>query len=213
MARRSDHSREQLYDLALDAAEAIVEADGLRALTARNIAEAIGYSPGTLYNLFANLDEMILHLKGRTLERLHDRLAVTVLSGDAEADIKRLLDGYLDFLKVHPHLWRVMFEHALPDSVSLPDWYTRKVEAVLALVETALAPLFDEADADVRDDRCADAARILWAGLHGICSLAEAGKLQVVSNRPLRQMAEGLVENFVAGLRVTAQAALRDAAL
>ena len=75
MARRADHSREELCEIAMQAAERIVETDGLRALTARNVADAIGYSPGTLYNLFANLDELILQLNGRTLDALHDRLA------------------------------------------------------------------------------------------------------------------------------------------
>ena len=47
MARRSDHSREELYDLALSAAREIAEAEGLRGLTARRIAEKIGYTPGS----------------------------------------------------------------------------------------------------------------------------------------------------------------------
>ena len=43
MARRTDHSREELYENALAAAQNIVETDGFRALTARNVADAIGY--------------------------------------------------------------------------------------------------------------------------------------------------------------------------
>lgn len=198
MARRADHSREELYENALAAAQHIVETDGFRALTARSVADAIGYSPGTLYNLFANLDDMIVHLNGRTLDALHDRLADGSVAEQTEARLGQLLDGYLGFLTDYPRLWNVLFEYVLPDGQTPPEWYARKVERVLGLLEAALAPLFDTSEIDARNN----AARTLWAGLHGICSLSSSGKLQVVSSQSVRVMAEGLVKNYIAGLRV-----------
>ena len=50
-------------------------------LTARKVAQAIGYAPGTLYNLFRNRDEMILHLNGRTLDRLCRDRTVSEMAG------------------------------------------------------------------------------------------------------------------------------------
>ena len=47
MARRSDHSREELYDLALSAAREIAEAEGLRGLTARRVSNFLRNSPGS----------------------------------------------------------------------------------------------------------------------------------------------------------------------
>lgn len=198
MARRADHSREELYENALQAAQRIVETDGFRALTARNVADAIGYSPGTLYNIFANLDDLITHLNGRTLDALHDRLNRDGVNDSPEKRLATLLDGYLGFLADHPNLWNVLFEYALPEGQVPPEWYARKVEKVLGLLEEALAPLFGTEDSEAK----AAAARTLWAGLHGICSLSSSGKLQIVSSQSVRAMAEGLVENYVAGLRV-----------
>ena len=57
MARRSDHSREELYELALEKAGEIAEKEGLRGLTARGVAREIGYTIGTLYNIFEDLDD------------------------------------------------------------------------------------------------------------------------------------------------------------
>ena len=198
LARRTDHSREELYENALAAAQNIVETDGFRSLTARNVADAIGYSPGTLYNLFANLDEMILHLNGRTLDALHDQLDGGAIPETTEARLAQLLGGYLGFLAENPRLWNMLFEYSLPEGQTPPEWYGRKVERVLGLLGDALAPLFDAN----QDDARSDAARTLWAGLHGICSLSGSGKLQVVSSQSVRTMAEGLVANYVAGLRV-----------
>jgi AcrR family transcriptional regulator len=197
MARRSDHTRDELYDLAMEAARATVEADGFRALTARTVAEAIGYSPGTLYNVFENLDDMIVHLNGRTLEALHDRLSAAARSGDPAADLMALLDGYLGYLGDHPNLWSLLFDYTLPEGRDLPDWYVRRVGRVMGLVEEALAPLFGAGESEARGN----AARTIWAGLHGICSLADTGKLRVVATQPVREMAETLLTHFVTGLR------------
>lgn len=201
MGRRSDHTRDEQYEMALETARRIVEADGFRALTARNVADAMGYSPGTLYNLFENLDDLVVHLNGRTLDDLHDRLSATPKTGVPETDMKRLAGDYVQFLEENPQLWNVLFEHKLPEGQGLPDWYDLKVDKVLGQVEEALAPLFAPEDVAARRH----VTSVLWASLHGICSLSEAGKLEVVTPRPVRAMIETLVINFVAGLRLASR--------
>ena len=84
MARRSDHSREELREMTLTAAENIVVEQGYEGLSARKVATAIGYTVGTLYLVFENLDDLILHINARTLDRLHARMTKSQAnSGDA----------------------------------------------------------------------------------------------------------------------------------
>ncbi len=201
MARRADHSREELYELALATAEEIVETDGFRGLTARNVADAIGYSPGTLYNVFTNLDDLIIHLNGRTLDRLYDLVIREKLTGKAQRDVKTLLHVYLKFLEHHRALWELMMEFRLPGGQDLPRWYMKKVEKVLSVLEQALAPLFPKNN----KQKAQETARILWASLHGICSLATTGKLMVVTNQSMEAMANALVSNYLAGLKASAR--------
>ena len=87
MGRRSDHSRDELYVMALDAAESIVREDGFPALTARKVAARIGYTAGTLYNIFRNQDDLIIHLNARTLGRLDAEMRQIGLSGNPRTDI------------------------------------------------------------------------------------------------------------------------------
>ena len=197
MGRRSDHSREELYELALATARRIVEKDGLTGLTARKVAGAMGYAPGTLYNLFGNLDDMIVHLNARTLDDLSDRLSMTLGTGSPDEVLGKMLSGYLDFFEDHSNLWNLLFEHNISGNREIPDWYARKVSKVLGLVEKELSPLF----AEDRQGQRRDAACILWASLHGICSLYQAGKLDVLTSTSVREMAEALLSNFIAGLR------------
>ena len=72
MARRADHTREELHRMALDAAREIVDAEGLRGIKARKIMDKIGYTVGTLYQLFDDLDDLIVHMNTETLDALYE---------------------------------------------------------------------------------------------------------------------------------------------
>jgi AcrR family transcriptional regulator len=199
MARRADHSREELSELALAAARDLVAAEGLPALTARNVARAIGYSPGTLYNLFQDLDDLVMHLNGRTLDALDAILSQAPLTGRPEQDLGRLLELYLQFVRENGNLWAAIFDYNSAHGRGAPDWYLAKVAKLLALLEEALMPLFDESGRE----EAAGAARVLWASLHGICSLSQSDKLQVITDRSARELAEMLVHCLIAGLQKT----------
>ncbi len=195
MGRRSDHSREELYELALEAARKIAEEEGLRGLAARRIAREIGYTVGTLYNLFEDLDDLIIHMNGRTLDDLYEALANVQLDGEPETAMRALAEGYIEFVDDHPKVWNVLFEHRLPEPRQPPDWHHEKILRLLGLVEQALGPLFPPG----RETERHHAARVLWSSLHGICSLESAGKL--VASETVTALTDTLVTCFLAGLR------------
>ncbi len=195
MARRSDHSREELYDMALEAARQIAEKEGLRGLKARRIAREIGYTIGTLYNLFEDLDDLIIHLNGRTLDDLYQVFARVKLDGEPDAATRALAACYIQFTRSHPKLWNILFEHHLPDGRELPEWHNEKIGQLLDVVERALAPLFP-AGQEVERHHC---ARVLWSSLHGICSLE--GKDKLIKTETVEALSDSLISNYLAGLR------------
>ncbi len=173
MPPRGEHSRTELKALILEAAGTIAESDGLRGLTARAIAQAIGYSPGTLYNMFTDLDDLVVQLNTETLDALHVRLAAVVPSGVPEADVLALARAYVGFARGRPRRWNLVFEHNPADGRELSEHQRARIEDLLALVATALEPLFPPSEARQRDH----AARVLWSATQGITALAGAGKL------------------------------------
>ena len=104
MGRRSIHTAEELRELIIQAATDIVERDGLAGLSAREIAKRIGYSPGTLYNVFENLDDLLLTIEARLLDRLAERLAETDASGTPQQRVHRLTEAYVAFTQERPEL-------------------------------------------------------------------------------------------------------------
>ncbi|WP_417783777.1 TetR/AcrR family transcriptional regulator [Terasakiella pusilla] len=199
MARRYDHSRDQLLEMALDASRTLVLENGVRALTVRKVAGEMGYAVGTIYNLFANLDDLILHVNGATLDALYDTLSDVPLTADADKDVRALSAAYIDFTITHLNLWNALFEHSLPAGEDLPDWYHEKITRLLKLLETALAPIFNGQNPTELEK----AARVLWSSLHGICSLATVNKLDIVTAAPALDLTDSLITNYLLGLSQT----------
>jgi len=195
MARRSDHSREELSTLILIAARELAEAEGLRGLTARQIAAKIGYAPGTIYNVYANLDDLIMRLRGATLDELYDRLSSTMIKGKPETILINIAHQYIAYVREHPRLWNIMFEHNLPDDTEIYDWYHEKTLRLLGLAEQAIAPIFTADQVDKRLHH----VQVLWASLQGICYIQIGGKL--VRKEPAEVMAESLITKYIEGLR------------
>ena len=197
MGRRSTHTPEQLRQLILDAAQSIIESNGLAGLSAREIARRIGYSPGTIYNMFENLDDVVLHVEARVLDALDQRIHDAMSGDHTEDKVVRLAETYLAFTSERPKLWNLLFEHYMPGGADTPPWYQQKLEMLMSRVESAMAPLFAPDDHIARQR----AARVLWAGVHGITSLSTANKLSNVTTEAAAILVRDLIKNYLAGLR------------
>lgn len=200
MGRRSSHTPQQLRDLILNAAQEIIESHGLIGLSAREIARRIDYSPGTIYNMFQNLDDVVLHVEGRVLDELEARLAACGRDGEAVDSALRMASTYLNFAAERPQLWNLLFEHHLPKDAPLPTAYQQRFEALAARVEDVVAPLYPETAVEARRH----GARALWASVHGIASLATADKLSAVTAQSAGPLVEVLVRNYLSGVQVNA---------
>jgi AcrR family transcriptional regulator len=195
LGRRADHTPEELRALVLASARKIVESEGSRALTTRRVAQDIGYTSGTLYNVFRDRDDLVLAVNGETLERLAAACAVTSAGRDADKGLRTLARAYIAFSHDNQRIWSLVFEN--PPPADPPGWYKERVARVFAIVEQALAPFF----APGRERAREHSARVLWASLHGIALLKAQGQLWESASG----LADALVTYYVAGLR-----ALRD---
>ncbi|HID44223.1 MAG TPA: TetR/AcrR family transcriptional regulator [Chromatiaceae bacterium] len=196
MARRNDHSRDEIREMALAAAEKLVSAQGAKGLSARKVAAAIGYTVGTLYLVFDNLDDLILQINARTLDRLHDRMLEELARHkDPMERLLQLGHTYISFADEETHHWELVFEHRLPEGQQPPEWFREKVARMFSLVETSLEPL-----ATTRSpDEIKQAAAALWSGVHGICILAISKQLDVAGVDSVQDLTHSLMSNYLRG--------------
>ena len=196
MGRRSDHSREEIREMALAIAERIVRREGYAGLSARKVAKPMGYTVGTLYLVFKNLDELILHVNARTLDSLY---ATTTQAFEKAQDpherVIAIASAYIDFATKNTRRWSMLFEHRHSQGEQRPPWYDQKVARSLALVERALMPLAQHRSAN----EIKQAAHTLWGGVHGICILALSQNLDTADLNSARVLVESLVDNYLRG--------------
>lgn len=197
MGRRSDHKREELQEMAIVSAWNIMESDGQGALTVRKVAADLGYSVGTIYNLFENLDELSLRVKVRVLDGIYEEFLKVDISHDPETNLFNLFEVYFRYTGEHASLWKSIFERLDTSAGALPSWYSEAAVRPFAIVETVLKPLFDKDD----EEGPATAARVIWGGVHGIASLAAGEQLNVVSGENGEGMARDLVQKYIAGVK------------
>lgn len=196
MARRSDHTHDEIRTMAVGAARSRIETEGLEKVTLRGIARDIGYSPGTLYNVFDSTDELMMRVNAGTIDDLVAALTAAETDG-REPDLTELLAVYRDFVERNARRWQAVFDYSLADPEAAPSWYVDKLNAGLAVVERAVARLEGAPPYPP-----AVIARTLWAGLHGIFSLGAEGNLRMVTDRGPGDLAEvlvGLVAKAVRG--------------
>ena len=148
---------------------------GFARFSAREVAKRIGYSIGTIYNVFGSYDGLILAINGRTLELWRDYLSVKL--EDATGDrLRHAIDAYFEFAIVHRHAWAALYDFRLPDDLDPPEDYQRKLTAIIDIVVREVA-------AALPSERASEAeplARSLLATVHGHCFFTINGTFRLL---------------------------------
>jgi len=195
--------RQNLKESLVSAAERTIEAQGLSGLRARALADEVGCAVGAIYNVVADLDELILFVNSRTFAALEG--AVTAAGEGREAPdtpeqaidrLVRLSVIYTDFAAANTQRWRVLFEHRLPEGRRAPDWYLAEQMRLFSFVEGPLHVLQPNAS----PKRLALLARTLVSAVHGIVTLGLEEKLYTLPLTSLREQVTFVVSAIGRGL-------------
>lgn len=201
-AARRERQRTQL----IDAAEKAIAERGLAGLKARELAQEIGCALGAIYNLVADMDELVLRVGSRTLARLDAALSAaegedTPACADAATDrLVAVALAYCAFARDNLQLWRVLFEHRMAEGATVPDW---AVSDQMTLFRHILEPLGLLAP-ERGEAELVLMSRTLFSAVHGVVAIGLEQKLIAVPHRDLDRQIEGLVRLICRGLTARA---------
>jgi AcrR family transcriptional regulator len=165
MGRRSDHSRNELRKLIIDEGHRQMALHGFSRFSARQVARAIGYSVGTIYNVFPRLDQLLLAINSRTFELWADHLLARLEVAGADR-IRALVEAYFSFARDNPNLWMAIYDHRLPPGMPMPEEDAQRRATLTGIVVREIATaLGDQPNAKVQH-----LARSLIATVHGHCT-------------------------------------------
>jgi len=200
---RRVREREQTKSRILDAAREMFVEDGVEAVTMREIAKRIEYTPTAIYHHFRDKQALIEELCLIDFRSLAQAFQKIGRIEDIGERLRRIGLAYVDFALEHPSHFRFMFmtpKPLLPASsfgVSDGEPESHAYGVLRSAVAEGVAagrfrPEFNDPD---------ELAQVLWAGVHGIAALhvVKGGKGDHIAWRDARETARAMVDVLMRG--------------
>lgn len=171
------------------AAVALIDAEGLEALSLGRLAERLGVKPPSLYKHVAGLAGLRHGVAAHGMRDLARRLGHAAIGRSGDAALVALANAYRRYARAHPGLYTLTLQAPDPGDPELVG----ASEEVLAVLRAVLAPYGLDAAATVH------AIRGFRAIVHGFVALELAGGFGLPVD--VDASFDHLVAHFVRGLR------------
>ena len=194
---RRTRARESIRSQILDAARELFVRDGVEAVTMREIARRIEYTPTTIYHHFRDKHALLLELCTVDMQRLGQAFQSIGRIEDPAERTRRFGLAYVDFAIDNPGIYRFLFMTPKPGVLSeaadpSQNAYLMLLGAVTEGIQAGrYRPEFDDPQ---------QLAQLLWAGVHGIVSLRIAKEdASWIEWRDTRETARAMIDVMVRG--------------
>lgn len=167
-ARALREGRQALRGAVLVAASEILATDGIKGLTMRRLASALGCTTTVLYTMFASKQGLVDAMYREGFDRLTARLRAIPSAAAPEERLRLSAAAYRENALASPDLYRLTFGAAAPGHTPGPEAVAAAEEALGALIEIVAecmrAGVLRRGDPRV-------VAQVLTAAAHGAVSL------------------------------------------
>ncbi|WP_299651535.1 TetR/AcrR family transcriptional regulator [uncultured Tateyamaria sp.] len=187
MASKAEERRNALRDRLITLAEQQIEQEGIQAIKARPLAQAAGCSVGAIYNVFGDLEDIIIAVNGRTFRKLGRFVAAALEGKETLPPTDRLIvmaHAYLDYAGAHPKLWRALFDLRMSADINVPDWYLEELARLFSHINGPVQECFPDMDQNEVDLL----TRALFSSVHGIVLLGLENRISAVPRDQIRNM-------------------------
>lgn len=159
------NTKSEIYiNLVTKGRELVVE-KGLDHLTARKLSEASGYSVGTIYNQFFNMDNFIIVQNMLTLEQVYDFLVKVHKTDNAYENINNYLSMFIEFVDRNSNLWSLLYDfHLKKHENKLPEEYMRRIVKVMKLMFSD----FSKINSRIKQKERKVLKKVLWLALFSL---------------------------------------------
>ncbi len=201
---RRERERLDTREKILDAARDLFISEGYDAVTMRQIAQRIEYSPTAIYFHFPDTESLFRELCAMDFLALGEMMREIATIADPLERLRRTGQAYVGFALEHPNHYRLMFMTPHPVEPSEVDGVDRgnPDKDAYAFLKATLAEciargLFRPELQDVEL-----LAQTLWASVHGVVSLHIAkGRDGWIHWRPVKQRFDTIFDALLRGIR------------
>jgi len=170
--------------------------DGYAKTSIRNIAEAIEYSPGTIYLYYKDKDELLYEVQGHAYGKLLEAFRANAKSKDPLIKLKQICKTYISFGLENPELYDLMFIIRSPMNVDEKLHKANGGETLAYLVD-CLEECFAANLIRLKDVQTATLQ--IWSMAHGLLALNLRCRLRIMipEDNKVAEILDQAIENFI----------------
>lgn len=166
-----------MKDLIRSAALKMFLEEGYAKTSIRNIADAIEYSPGTIYLYYKDKDELLYEVQRHAYEQLLDFFKKNANHEDPLQRLRQLARSYITFGLDNPELYDLMFIIRAPTNVDM-QVHKENGEHCFSYLVNCLQQCMDQKLVKLKDLGLGSLQ--LWSMVHGLVSLNLRCRLKVM---------------------------------
>jgi AcrR family transcriptional regulator len=198
VAERKEKEKREMTALILDTAMRLFLQKGYEKVTLRGIAEAIEYSPATIYLYFKDKNDILFALHTEGFERFYRRQQTILTIKDPWKRLRQHARVYMSFALENPEYYDLMFIMRGPaEKIKAErEWgvgmrsYNFLRENIRDCIEAGRLP---KTDLDV-------AAFAIWSFTHGMASLIIRQRCSMIPKEALSAVVDNAIEFMTSGV-------------
>ena len=190
---RKEREREEMRRLVLDAALRLFLENGFDKVSIRNIADAIEYSPATIYLYFKDKNELLfaLHQQG-FMKMVADFQPILHLEKPFEK-LMAMGQAYIRFAVENPELFDLMFIMTAPmDKLDTEQWV--EGDQAFGLLERVVTECMDAGIFEKQSVQVV--SMMIWSSIHGYTALFLRKRLGMIPECNRHQVMEDAFSLF-----------------
>lgn len=158
------HKPQDLREACVQEALNIIEQAGLETLSLREVARRLGVSHQAPYKHFPSREHILAEVVRRAFDAFASYLDARPQHENPQANLAEMGQAYLEYARLHPLQYRLMFSTPLPDPHTHPEMMRSARHAFHLLAERvhALHPQSSQTPFD---------ALFVWSTVHGLASI------------------------------------------
>lgn len=199
IAERKEREKEEMQKLILETATRLFIEKGFEKTSMRNIAEAIEYSPGTIYLYYKDKSELFdaIHKKG--FEVFFQYLSKVMVIQEPMDRLDQLGKQYISFALENPGYYDLMFIMRAPMKASENEEDWEQGGRSHQILTTTVADCIR--DGHFKGMSPEVVSFMIWSQVHGICSMMIRERMKFYPEESREQLMFDTKELFTEMLR------------
>lgn len=194
IAERKEREKLEMQDLILQTAAELFVAQGFEKTSMRNIAEAIEYSPATIYLYFKDKNELFYALQKEAFQKFFKYFQTVPKLADPMQRLRRLGRIYQKFALENPAYYDLMFimREPMESEANQDKWDEgmRSHQVLHDIIDDCMAAgHFKGRDPMIM-------AHMIWSFVHGLASIKVRERMRMFPDKSHKKIIKDSLETF-----------------